>query len=118
MISWGLRFLPYLHYAPPDLKSRLCYITGLDAGRKSTQDKGLERLSERVPMTVLDYRSFLSSHHHFYFYFYVERIGKIPELLKDGAQIKVKNMDKKGNILLEVFVDNPPSGKTSQSSMR
>jgi hypothetical protein len=118
VISWNLRFLPFLHYAPPDLKSRLCYITSLNADDKSATDSGLEKLSERIPMTVVDYQSFLSLHHHFYLYIYHQRTGKILQLLKDGAQLKIKNMDKKGNILLEVSVDSSLSEKTSRSSMR
>jgi hypothetical protein len=112
VISNPLLFLQYLHYTPPGLKSRLCYLMDLDAVRKSgvdTPDRTLEELRKRIPMPVEDYRSFMSLHHHFYLY--GPKTWLISRLLEDEVHLKVKNMEERRNMLLEVFVDDSLSGK-------
>ena len=104
VISDGVKFLEYLHYAPPDLKSRLCYLIDPSAVRQKgvdTVERSLNELRKKVPMCVEDYRSFLSSHDHFYLYSPIDLL--LLHLLEDRAQIKFENRGE--NIFLEVFVD-------------
>ena len=106
IISNPLLFLQCQHYAPPGLKTRLCYLMDLDAVRqtgKGTANGALEKLREKVPIRVEDYRSFLSSHNRFYLYDSNKLL--ITKLLRDGVQLKVNKT------LLEALVDDSLSGK-------
>jgi len=106
IISNPLLFLQCQHYAPPGLKTRLCYLMDLDAVRqtgKGTAKGALEKLREKVPIRVEDYRSFLSSHNRFYLYDSNKLL--ITKLLRDGVQLKVNKT------LLEALVDDSLSGK-------
>ena len=105
-----LFFLQCQHYAPPVLKSRLCYLMNLDAVRKSavdTSDRALEKLSKRIPMPVVDYRSFLSSHNHFYAYGRIKWL--IIQLLEDGIRFQNKIIGE--HVIFEVSVDDSLSGR-------
>jgi hypothetical protein len=120
VISDSQVFLLYQHYAPQGLKRRLCYLIDLDPVDQSmsTGFSGLKGLSKKIFIPVEGYQSFLSSHPHFYLLFISNKL-LIHKLMKDGVQLKVKNIgETKGDILFEALIDDSLSGEARRSSRR
>jgi hypothetical protein len=105
-------FLEFFHYVPPSLKKRLFYLTNLKAAIRYTgwdsNDRSLSALSNKVPLGVENYHSFLSSHERFYLF--SNACGKnrpswvVPQLLEDGARFTGKR-ERNGYIVQEVFIN-------------
>jgi hypothetical protein len=120
VISDSQVFLLYQHYAPQSLKRRLCYLIDLDPVDQSmsTGFSGLKGLSKKIFIPVEGYQSFLSSHPHFYLLFISNKL-LIHKLMKDGVQLKVKNIgETKGDILFEALIEDSLSGEARRSSKR
>jgi len=113
VLTHPMVYLLGMHYASPGLQSRLWYLIDLKAVRKSgvdTSDRNLEGLRKWVPMRVEDHRSFLLLHNHFYLYG-PPASWQIRRFQEEGVQFKVKSIEEKGVMLLEVFVNDSLSRK-------
>jgi hypothetical protein len=64
IVLTGIDYLPMWYYAPPELRGRLWYIADPDAALETfgtgTMDRNLLALGRHVPVTVVDYKSFVA----------------------------------------------------------
>jgi hypothetical protein len=86
-----LDFLPTLYYKPPDLATRLMYVIWPHSDENG---QGYIRLSRESPSAgnFSQLSEFLKSHRSFLAYGTRRNAGRLNELIRDGAGVKVEQM--------------------------
>ena len=86
-----LDFLPTLYYKPPDLATRLVYVIWPHSDENG---QGYIRLSRACPSAgnFSQLSEFLNSHRTFLAYGTRRNAGRLNELIRDGADVKVEQM--------------------------
>lgn len=87
--SPALVYLPLVHYANVDPRSRVVYLmkpADVAAVTPTTSDRALRALGAYVPLPLADYEQFLAAHSDFYLY---GRPGWLPShLVRGGARVQ------------------------------
>jgi hypothetical protein len=112
-------FLQLMHYAPPELASRLRYVSSQSASIRflgnDTNDRALQGLSGLTPLPVVDYEAFVLEQRCFLVYGTERWLTRALET--DGATLEVMS-ESDGRFLFVAYTSriprHPPTTKAAQ----